>query len=81
MNATDINKQIDSLVTDWCERKELSALAGLLPAWLSNNGLTDGWAELGSALRHVSNYQNLPPSDRDTLKRLWVEIDVAIRNR
>lgn len=57
------------------------ALAALLPAWLSNNGLTDGWGELAKALRHVATLDSLPPKEREILKRLWVEVDTAVRIR
>jgi hypothetical protein len=49
----DPNKDIKVLVDRWCERRELAALARLLPAWIANNGLTDGWNELREALRHT----------------------------
>lgn len=78
----DVNAEIRQLVDRWCDRRELAALASLLPAWLSNNGLTDGWANLHDALKH--NYaagRELPPDERDLLKRLYVAIDVALRNR
>lgn len=76
----DPNIEIRTLVDRWCERKELGALASLLPAWLANNGLTDGWEMLGDALKHTSCF-HLPADERDTLKRLYVLIDASLRNR
>jgi hypothetical protein len=81
MAGADINGEIRSLIEAWCDRRELSALAGLLPSWLAINGLTDGWEELAVALRHVSTSSALPPDERETLKRLWVDLDFALRNR
>jgi hypothetical protein len=41
---------IDALIDEWCERREVKALALLLPAWVDNFGLTDGWARVLDAL-------------------------------
>jgi hypothetical protein len=81
MDAKLVNQRIQELVDSWCERRELGALASLLPAWLSNNGLTDGWDDLCSALRTLSNSHDLPDSERSALKRLWIELDAYLRNR
>ena len=82
MDAESFNKQILAIVSTWCERKDLGALAGpLLSSWLHNNGLTDGWHDLCKALRSASNYTSLAASERDTLKRLWIEVDVMLRSR
>ena len=81
MDAKALNEQIAKIVDGWCERRELGALSGLLSPWLYNNGLTDGWEELAKALRSASNIRTLPDAERDTLKRLWVELDTVLRNR
>jgi hypothetical protein len=81
VDAAIFNDKVAKLVDEWCARRELGALAGLLPAWLSNNGLTDGWEELCSALRTTANYQQLPAHERDTLKKLWIDLDTVLRNR
>jgi hypothetical protein len=81
MDAKAVNDQIAALVDDWCERRELGALCGLLPAWLANNGLTDGWAGLADALHSLAGSRQLPDAERETLKRLWAEVDYALRNR
>jgi hypothetical protein len=41
------------LIGAWCDRRCLTALSPILPAYLGFNGLTDSWAELLSALRNV----------------------------
>ena len=81
MDAKVVNDQIATLVNGWCERRELGALATILTPWLSNNGLTDGWDDLASALRTLANNRSLPDSKREFLKRLWVDVDYAVRNR
>jgi hypothetical protein len=81
MDAKALNDTISRLVDCWCDRRDLAALAGVLPAWLSNNGLTDGWEELAAALRTMSHSTLLPVEERDELKMLWIELDSALRNR
>jgi hypothetical protein len=81
MDGKQVNGEIGLLVERWCQRRDLHALAGILPAWLGNNGLTDGWAELAAALRTMSGSRHLPQEERDELKRLYVVVDYAVRNR
>jgi hypothetical protein len=80
MDAKSVNEQIAALVDGWCERRELGALASMLPSWLSNNGLTDGWSNLADTLHSMAGHR-LPEPERQMLKRLWVEVDYALRNR
>jgi hypothetical protein len=80
MDAKAVNEQIAALVDGWCERRELGALAGILSTWLSNNGLTDRWQLLAADLRTLSNHRGLPNSERDLLKRIWIEVDRELRN-
>ena len=78
--ADDPNETIRSLIDAWCERREYGALATVLPAWLGNNGLTDGWSDLHDALKHVyAMCIELPQDERDALKKTYV--DFALRNR
>jgi hypothetical protein len=75
MEASEFNGKISALAETWCDRREYGALAELLPAWMGNNGLTDGWQELSKALRHLAGERQLPDSERETLKKLWVVLD------
>jgi len=73
------NQIIESLVDSWCERRELTALSYVFPAWTSNNGLTDGWAQLRDDLKHAHVMcTHLPADERDSLKQAYVAIDGAI---
>jgi len=81
MDANKVNAEIRAIVDRWCERRELWGLSVLLPAWVQNNGLTDGWADLAAALRTVADAPRLPQIDRMELKRLYVTVDYAVRNR
>jgi len=80
VDAGDVNTQIRSLIDGWCDRREYHALACVLPAWVSNNGLTDGWTTLRDDLRRAHAVcRDLPATERDQLKALFVEIDRAVR--
>jgi hypothetical protein len=79
---SDPNEDIRQLIDRWCDRRELDALANLLPAWLANNGLTDGWLNLRDALKHTyAICPHLPGDERETVKRVYVTIDAALRDR
>jgi hypothetical protein len=38
-------------IEQWCDQRQLGALARILPAYTSFDGLTDGWARLHEALK------------------------------
>lgn len=81
MDAKRFNERVRTLIDAWCERRELSALAHILPVWLGNNGLTDGWTDFRHAQHGWGSLRNLPDAEWDELKALWVELDYALRNR
>jgi hypothetical protein len=56
----DLLVEVSGLIDAWCDRRELRALARLLPAWLANNGLTDGWREVLEALSAIRADDRLP---------------------
>jgi hypothetical protein len=77
----NLSENLKALIDKWCARKEYSALALVLPAWISNSGLTDGWANLRDALKHAYVMLNdLPIEERALLKQFYVQIDYALNN-
>jgi hypothetical protein len=79
---SDLNETIRDLIERWCDRRQYGALATLLPAWISNNGLTDGWTDLRDAVKSTyTRRADLPFEERDELKRVYIAIDVALQNR
>jgi hypothetical protein len=66
----DVLNEVSRLIDAWCDRRELKLLATLLPSWLSNNGLTDGWADVLDALRALRASRALPQDEADTIERL-----------
>ena len=47
----DVNADLHRLIHAWCAREELKPLSRILPRYLGNNGLTDGWSDLLGAVR------------------------------
>ena len=70
-----VNGQLARLVDGWCERRELGALAVLLPAYTSNNGLTDGWAGVMEALRTLRGSRRLPLEELHQIDELTVIVE------
>lgn len=80
--SENLNEDLNALIDNWCARKEYTALSLVLPAWLSNNGLTDGWEALRGALKHTHvMLTNLPLDERDLLKKLYGQIEYTLDNR
>jgi hypothetical protein len=54
MNSNqEVLSAIRGLIEKWCDRRCLKALCRILGAYLSFNGLGDGWNELRTALQDV----------------------------
>ena len=76
------NEIIAELIELWCDRRELRPLAIILPTYIGNNGLTDGWADLHDDLRHAyAMCIDLPDTERDRIRQAQRAIDMALRNR
>jgi hypothetical protein len=58
------------LIDAWCDRRELGVLAGILPAYTSNFGLTEGWGALMDALRILRTNPRLTAAEKDEVERL-----------
>jgi len=79
---TNPNEFIAQVIDAWCDRRELKALYCLPPAWISNKGLTDGWETLRAELKYTyATFTNLPPNERDELKRAIDAIDFGLDSR
>jgi hypothetical protein len=69
---------LSRMVDAWCERRDLGHLAALLPAYVYNFGLTDGWAELAEALRTIRAQRNLPDDEQAEIERLVVLVERVV---
>jgi hypothetical protein len=75
---TDVLVEVSSLIDAWCERRELRALSKLLPAWLANTGMTDGWALVLEALKSVRADGSLPDEELRSIDRSIVAVERAV---
>jgi hypothetical protein len=74
----DVLADVSGLIDAWCDRRELRALARLLPAWLANDGLTDGWAGVLDALRTICADGSLPGDEAIVVDRCIVAVETAV---
>ena len=83
MNNEDLIRNLKKLADGWCERRALLPLSIFLPAYLSLNGLTDGYADLEKALKDVLALAkgNLTEEEKKEAKRLIILIQQAIYHR
>ena len=71
-NSAEFFAALRNLIEAWCDRRCLKALNHVLPAYLSFNGLTDGWNRLYDALRNVRTFaqDELTAGELDTVSIL-----------
>lgn len=73
----DVVDEIPRLIDNWCGRRELRALALLLPAWHFNTGLTDGWGDVLDALKDVRSARLLPDEEGRVVDLAIVAVEKA----
>ena len=73
-----VNGPLSRLIETWCDRRALGALAVVLPAYTSNNGLTDGWADVMDALRSLRATRELPAEEQAEVERLVVLVEQMV---
>ena len=56
----------------------MRSLARLLPAWLSNNGLTDGWGDVLEAMRAIRADERLPDDEAAIIERSIIAVERAV---
>jgi hypothetical protein len=78
IGESDVLLEVSSLIDAWCDRREVFLLADLLPAWTSNNGLTDGWAAVLDALKTVRARHAPDDADLDVIERSIVAVERAL---
>jgi hypothetical protein len=77
-DSSDVLVDLSTLIDAWCDRHELRALARVLPAWLANNGLTDGWADVLDALRTIRANERLPDDEVAVVERSIAAVERAV---
>lgn len=73
-----VNGPLSRLIDAWCARRDLGHLAAVLPAYISNSGLTDGWALVMDALYVVRGSRSLPVDEQAVVERLVVLVERAV---
>jgi hypothetical protein len=71
---------LKDLIEGWCERRCLRPLARVLNAYLSFNGMTDGWGELAIALKSIRalDGDHISANERRVVDDLIRATDIAI---
>ena len=75
---SDVLLEVSGLIDAWCDRRELDLLPRLLPAWVSNNGLTDGWADVLDALKSLRGRPSLLGGEADIVERAIIDVERAV---
>jgi hypothetical protein len=79
LTTVDVPAVLANLVDGWCERRDTRSLAVFLPAYTSNNGLTDGWAGVMEALYDLRALRDhLPENERKTIGELIPLVEAAV---
>jgi hypothetical protein len=82
LGSDEFFRDLHSLIEAWCDRRCLHALATLLPAYTSFNGLTDGWGELLAAMQALALSKNdLHPDEWETVANLRHAAENALDRR
>ncbi len=81
-SSDDFFHDLGLLIEAWCDRRCLHALADVLPAITSFNGLTDGLGELAAALKSAFLSEDaLTGDERQMVGQLRRAAEDAIRRR
>jgi tetratricopeptide (TPR) repeat protein len=71
------HKGIDELIEQWCERRDLKALAFVLPAYISNLGAEADISRLVSALSYLSATRSLDAKEQEKLDGIIRELSTG----
>jgi hypothetical protein len=70
---------LSQLVDVWCERRDLHALARVLPGYTAHLGPGDAWGDLLRALQALRAECHLPEDEQQDLERLIVTAERIAR--
>jgi hypothetical protein len=77
----DVNAVLGSLIEAWCDRRDLRPLAILLPAYTSNDGLTDGWAAVLQAVYDARSFGRLPETELHALETTIPVLEAVVHRQ
>ena len=83
MSSESLLSDLKSLTDVWCERKALRPLSYLLPSYLGLNGLTDGFADLETALSDVLAFarEDITSDEKSEVQRLRRVVQKTLYDR
>jgi hypothetical protein len=83
MKNDDLQDALRKLADGWCERRALVALHHFLPGYFGQNGLTDGFGFLETALKDVLVFakNEITEEEKKELKRILILVQEAIYQR
>lgn len=73
-----VNGSLLGLIDAWCERRDLVLLSAVLPAFTTNNGLTDGWAAVLEALRTITASGRLSADESREVARILALVEKMV---
>ncbi len=75
--------KMNSLIDNWCEKRNYNCLRVILPVYPLVNGLTDDWESLQSCLKDIrNNYSDfLLKNENDDIQECINYISGILRNR
>ena len=71
------------LIEAWCDRRSFRPLSQILGPYVSFNGMSDGWAELGAGLKGIRavDADQLTPDERVVVENLIRMVDAVVQRR
>ena len=83
MTNDGFQRDLRKLADGWCERRALVALHHFLPGYFGQNGLTDGFGALETALKDVLVFakHEVTEEEKKEVKRLLILTQQAIYQR
>ena len=65
----EFDKNLETLVNSWCDRREIALLRVILRAYPRMTGLTDEWGDLATALKtiRIRHWSRLTESEQEML--------------
>ena len=72
MTQQEFGPAMEALIDAWCERRALSLLREILPAYPLHSPLTDGWGDLTDSLKRIRilHAERLAPGEFDVIVEL-----------
>jgi hypothetical protein len=83
MDPAELQREVGTLVDQWCDRRSLRALREVLAGYPLASGLTDSWGELLKALEGVRAFarNEITDAEADQLEHLIAAASAIVYRR